>query len=176
MTMLTALSVVLAAGLQTAGTRPPPKEAEEPFAVYVFTEVPGDADDGDSLGRTAEEVAKKIRDRKKWFRIVETREEADLVVELLDQATKESSGRTYMRKREGTSRTVQRDTLGVVGFGDIREDHTLLTRVYVPKGEPFEMQAETDGRRPRDAAKPYALRLELFVRQNYWTLMEALEK
>lgn len=177
MMMLAAVPVLLAGSLQSGAARPVPKEPEQPFAIYVFTEEPGDPDDGGSLGRTAEEVAKKIRDRKKWFRTVETREEADIVVEVLDQATTESTRQTYQHRREDTGggpSSKDGATTQLGAFADIRESHTLLTRVYVPKGNPLEMRVDVEGHGPRDAAKPFAIRLEKFVRRNYWTLMEAL--
>lgn len=162
----------LSASPHASQSKPPPKEPAEPFAVYVFTEMPGDPDDGNSIGRTTEEVAKKIRDRKKWFRTVEHREDAEIVVEVLDQSRKGSTEQGLVRRTDNADPTDRQMAV----FGDVKDTHLLVARIHVPKGKPVDMEVAADGRRPRDAAKPFAVRLETFVRLNYWTLMAALGK
>ncbi|HSF14952.1 MAG TPA: hypothetical protein VLK65_05325 [Vicinamibacteria bacterium] len=110
---------------------------------HVFTDVPGDPDDGGLARATTEEVVKKIRGRKKSVRTVEDRRDAELVVEVLDQASEKSTGQMFIQKREGTARTTDSKegaATEVAAFGDIRERFVLLTRVYVPRGRPFEMR------------------------------------
>lgn len=170
MTMHLAVTA-LVLGFQTTKVQAPPKEPDEPFAIYVFTDAPGDPDDGNSLGRTTEEVAKKVRDRNKWFRLVENREEADIVVEVLVQSEGQTDSETYVPRE-----TNDPSKLSMAVFSDVKDQFSLLTRIYVPKGDPIDMSATSTGRRPKDAAKPFARRLEMFCRQNYWTLLEALER
>lgn len=169
-TLAGAVAVLLGLAGVRGYAQPTPKNPE-PFDVFVFTDAPDDTTDKDSLTKTTEEVAKKIRDRKKWFRLVERREDADIVVEVLDQASSQDVSNNFTRRADNAEPSDPQMT----NFLDVAEGFTLQTRVHVPKAEPIAMDVTTEGRRPRDTAKPFATRLETFCRLNYWMLKKALE-
>ncbi len=84
--MLVASMLVLAAALAAGGVAAPPDEAPEtPVTVFVFAADSGDED----LRKAAEAVEKRIAARERWFRIVEDRGEARVVVELLSHSVQE---------------------------------------------------------------------------------------
>lgn len=155
-----------------ARAQAPPKNPEQPFKVFVFTKALSDPDDGNSVARTAKEVGKKLEDRKKWFRLVSERDEADIVVEVLDQTESRRTVGTYTPRPDNTAPGDPQIT-NIYGVG---RSYLLETRVFVSKAEPFDMNVTADGNRPRDSAKPFAQQLHTFCRLNYWTLMKALER
>ena len=94
--------------------------------------------------------------------LVASRDEADLVVEVLNQ----SEG------RDASSATCHAPTTRIppivmTNFLDVDKGFTLETKLFVPKGDPIPMNVYSEGRRPRDVAKTFAQRLEGFCRMNY---------
>ena len=61
--------------------RKPPKKPDQPFRVLVYTE--GLTNEDVDMPRGAEEVSKRIAKKKRWLKVVDTRDGADIVVEVL---------------------------------------------------------------------------------------------
>ena len=60
----------------------PPKRAETPFTVFVDAHPKGEEDVVEAILECREELEKKLRKNKKWFRVSETADAAELVVDL----------------------------------------------------------------------------------------------
>ena len=168
------LAASLVAPLGAAAAQIAPSSPDEPFNVFVVAAPPEDAD-AKAFEQTHDEVEKRIKKRKSWFRLVESKDDADIVIELTDLTQGNSSddelAMTPRVDRNSPSQTVPQ----TANFREPgKKSYTLTTLVHVPEGEPFEMRAVGDGRRPKNTAEPFAGSLERFVRLNYWTLMKAL--
>jgi len=155
-----------------AAAQSPPKYPDEPFDVYVFTDTPSEPDDKSSIEKTTEEVAKRLGKRKKWFHLVASRDEAELIVEVLNQWEGRDASRTYVRRADNADPSDPQ----ITSFLDVDKAFTLETKLFMPQAAPIPMKVSGEGRRPRDIAKTFAERLESFCRMNYWILMKALER
>ena len=147
--------------------RKPPKRPDEPFVIFVDARPKGEAKAVEAIWEAREELEKKLRKKKKWFRIGESADSAELVVTLEAYWVREER-RTHDQTHVagGNTHTVQVDTL--------YEYHSLRSTVTI-LGAPHEMtgtQMKRGRGTPKGAASDLANRLERYCKENYWELDE----
>ena len=147
--------------------RKAPKRPNKVFLVYVYTD--GLVNEEVDMPRAANEVSKRIGKKKKWLKVIDNRESADVVVEVLTHAVSEQS-RTLLDYRvddQGIGKHLYEDT-----FVSIR--HRIETRVSFPDGTQklFTGEDKRDrGGSIKGAASSLANQLEDYCKDNYWTLV-----
>ena len=107
--------------------RKAPKRPEEVFLVYVYTE--GLVNEDVDMPRAANEVSKRISKKKKWLKVVDSRERASIVVEVLTHIVDEQS-RTLLDYRvddQGIGKHLYEDTF-------VSTRHRIEARVTFPDG------------------------------------------
>lgn len=167
----------LLAGFASEGApcQAPPDEPEEPFTVFVLANAGNNLKDKNSPAYTIEEIKKKVKDRKKWFRLAEDRQEAEIVIELIDQGKTED-----IVEREGPPQTSfgqpggsNVTTVDRAVMPDLKRSYYLRARTTILEKFQQSLTATSEGgRRPADAAKSFAHQLERLCRRNYWTIVE----
>ncbi|GMR22269.1 MAG: hypothetical protein BMS9Abin37_0606 [Acidobacteriota bacterium] len=147
--------------------RKPPKKPDRPFMVYVYTE--GLTNEDVDMPKVAEEVSKRVAKKKKWLKIVNDRESADIIIEVLTHLVHEQH-RMELDTRvndTGTGKTYYDSNW-------ITERHRIETRVTFPSGaqKMFTGADERDrGGSMKGAAGNLAKQLENYCKENYWNLV-----
>ena len=146
-----------------------PKKPDQPFMVYVFTE--GLANDEVNMPKVTKEVAKRIAKKKKWLKVVDDRESADMLVEVLTHAVHEQ------HRRELDMRVNDRGT-GKNYYDNnwITERHRIQTRVTLPSGAQQMFMGADERERGgsmKGAASHLAKQLEEYCKENYWDLVSS---
>jgi hypothetical protein len=144
--------------------RQPPKKPEQPFTIYVFTQ--GLANESVDMPQVTDEVSKRVAKKKKWLKLVDDRESADLVVEVLTHIVNE------VHVRELDTR-VNDQGVGK-NFYDrnyLSERHRIETRITLPSGGQT-MITGVDERKQggsvKGAASNLAEQLENHCKEHYW--------
>lgn len=115
----------------------PPKKPGRPFTVYVRA-APGDETlETDDLVRGTDELRKKIADKKDWFKVIPSADDAEIVVDVLEHRVREHL--TFWASTE----TIGGETQGVTN-STISRYHSLRARVTVLGSE-----AELTGMNPK---------------------------
>ena len=144
--------------------RKPPKKPDRPFLVFVYTE--GLANEDVDMPRVTEEVSKRIAKKKKWLKVVESRDRANIVVEVLTHLVHEQS-RTILDYRvddQGVGKHLYENTY-------VSERHRIETRITLPNGTQklFTGADERDqGGSVKGAASDLAKQIEDHCKENYW--------
>ncbi len=150
-----------------AQDRKPPKKPDQPFKVFVFTE--GLTNEDVNMPAVSKEVAKRIGKKKKWLKVVDSRDEADIVVEVLTHAVHE----------QHRTRLESRVNVGGVGKSWIdnnflTESHYIETRVDFPDGTQQLLRGVDERERGgslKGAASRLAKNLEERCKENYWAFV-----
>ena len=159
----------LAAGAFAQQTRKPPKNPDEPFKVFVFTE--GLKNEDVDMPKVAEEVSERIRKKKKWFKIVDERDGADMVVEVLTHLVSEQHRRELDMRVDYTG-------VGKNYYDNnwVTERHRIETRVTWPNHHQKIVTGADErekGGSLKRAASNLADQLEDHCRENYWAFIES---
>ena len=147
-----------ATGQDEAPRRPP-----EPFRVFVHASSPTDADLKAALQDALPVVRERVGRRRHWFLVVESPEEADISVRLVNYRTGPSTG----------SRSVAESPPGTSGF--LAREYHFLDAVVRSGESRANLSGLNEGRvrqRPevRKAADHLARELERFCKENYAAL------
>ncbi len=147
--------------------RKPPKKPDQPFLVFVYTE--GLTNEDVDMPRVAEEVSKRIAKKKKWLKVVDNLDSADIVVEVLTHLVDEQS-KTILDMRvndQGVGKNYYENTWVV-------EQHRIETRITLADGAQkiFTGRDERErGGSMKRAASDLASQLEEYCKENYWDLV-----
>jgi len=147
--------------------RKPPKKPERQFLVFVYTE--GLTNEDIDMPRVAEEVSKRIAKKKKWLKVVDRRDRADIVVEVLTHLVDEQS-RTILDYRvddKGVGKNIYENTY-------VSERHRIETRITLPDGTQKLVTGADERERGgsmKSAASNLAKQLEDHCKENYWDLV-----
>ncbi len=113
--------------------RKPPKKPDQPFRVFVYTE--GLTNEDVDMPRVAKEVSKRIAKKKKWLKVVDSRDGVDIVVEVLTHFVDEQS-RTILDYRvddQGVGKHLYETRTLASGIASKRGSHSPTeTRRYSP--------------------------------------------
>lgn len=147
--------------------RKPPKKPEQPFTVYVFTE--GLTNEDVDMPKVAEEVAKRIGSKKNWLKVVDEREGADFVVEVLTHLVSEQHRRELDMRVDfrGTGKSYYDNNW-------ITERHRIEARVTLPTRAQKILTGADERERGgsvKGAANHLAEQLEDYSKENYWDLV-----
>lgn len=160
---------VFVAGAPRADDPPVPDEPEERFTILVFTEQPDDEEAEVSLSRVTEEVAKCIKDRKKWLFVTDRPERAEITVEVMNHTLDERM-RTRMEHRVDAT-GVNKQLVDVTWN---EEHHFIEARVLLPGGYQKLLtgaDVRERGGSFKRAASNLAEELEALVKERYWDLV-----
>jgi len=163
---LSALAYLAAIGFAQE-QRKPPKKPDQPFLAFVYTE--GLTNEDVDMPGVAEEVSKRIAKKKKWLKVVDSRDGADIVMEVLTHIVNEQS-RTVLDMRvndQGVGKNYYENTF-------ISERHRIETRITLPDGtqKVFTGVDERDrGGSVKGAASNLASQLEDYCKEHYWDLV-----
>lgn len=147
--------------------RKPPKKPEQPFTVYVFTV--GLANESVDMPKVTDEVSKRIAKKKKWLKVVDDRDSADIVIEVLTHIKNEVHVRELdMRVNDqGTGKNFYDKNY-------LSERHRIESRVTFPSGGQT-MITGVDERKQggsvKGAASNLAAQLEDHCKEHYWELI-----
>ena len=147
--------------------RKPPKNPDKPFTVYLFTD--GLTNEDVDMPRVTEEVSKRVAKNKKWFKVVDEREGADFVIEMLTHAVQEQHRRELDMRvdLQGTGKNYYDNNW-------ITERHHIESRVTLPSGAQKMFTGADDrekGGSLKGAATNLANQLETYCKENYWSLI-----
>jgi len=167
------LSAVLSGAVYFAATsfaqehRKPPKKPDQPFIVYVYTK--GLTNEDVDMPKVAKEVSKQIARKKKWLKVVDESDNADVVVEVLTHLVHEQ------HRRELNMR-VNDKGVGKSYYDEnwITERHRIETRITLPGGvqKMFTGVDERErGGSLKGAARNLSDQLEDYCKENYWELV-----
>ena len=165
--MVCGVAVLGATSFAQEQQRKPPKKPDQPFMVYVYTE--GLTNEDVDMPKVTREVSKRVGKKKKWLKIVEDRESADVIIEVLTHLVHEQHRRELdMRVNDqGTGKNFYDNNW-------ITERHRIETRVTLPSGaqKMFTGADERErGGSMRGAAANFAKQLERYCKENYWDLV-----
>ena len=147
--------------------RKPPKKPDQPFLVFVYTE--GLTNEDVDMPAVTEELSKRIARKKKWLKVVDSRDRADIVVEVLTHFVDEQS-RTILDYRvddQGIGKHLYENTY-------VSERHRIETRITLPDGTQKIFTGADDRERGgsmKSAASNLAKQLEEHCKENYWDLV-----
>jgi hypothetical protein len=168
--VLVIIASALAAAADTPEQRPVPDEPDEPFTIFVFTKQADDKDAKVKVSKVTEEVAKRIKDRKKWFFVSKRADRAEIEVEVMNH-TLEERMRTRMEYR--VDATGVNKQLVDVNWNE--EHHFIEARVTLPDGHQVLLTGADERERGgslKGAASDFAGKLEELVKEKYWDLVE----
>lgn len=149
--------------------RKPPKKPAQPFLVYVFTE--GLTNESVDMPKVTEEVSKRVGKKKNWLKVVDDRESADLVAEVLTHIKNEVHVRELdMRVNDqGTGKNFYDKNY-------LSERHRIEVRITLPKGGQT-MITGVDERKQggsvKGAASNFAEQFEDYCKENYWDMVSS---
>lgn len=162
--------VVFCAGLDAAENQPkPPKKADVPFTVHVFTEAKGSPEIMERIDDTTQEISKRIGKKKKWFRSTPSRDSAEITVEIV----------SHVINRQHVSQLDSRvNATGVgkswVDTNYLVEHHYIEARVTLLGSQ--KMFTGHDERKRggnmKRAADDLIKQIESYCQENYWELSE----
>jgi len=144
-----------------------PDEPEQRFKVFVFTE--GLTNEHVNMPKVSEEVAERIGKKDDWLEVVDTRDDADIVVEVLTHAVHERH-RTRLEPRVNASGVGK----SWVDENFVTEAHVIESRINFPDGTQRLIRGidERDrGGSIKGAASNLAEDLEEHCKENYWKLI-----
>jgi len=148
--------------------RKPPKKAKEPFRIYV-TASPETHEE--QILEAKAELEKRLAKNKNWFRVVDSAEDAEIIVDLFGYWTR--TERKYM-STWGVVPPTEDGQPDKTQIFEIITYHSLRARVTTFSG----MKAVTAERskrekgRAKDAVKNLAKQLEEMTKASYWDWME----
>ncbi len=147
--------------------RKPPKKPEQPFTIYVFTQ--GLTNESVDMPKVTEEVSKRVAKKKKWLKVVDNRESADLVVEILTHIVNEVHVRELdMRVNDqGVGKNYYDKNY-------LSERHRIESRITLPSGGQTMLTGVDDrkqGGSVKGAASNLAEQLEDHCKEHYWELV-----
>ena len=150
--------------------RKPPKKPVSPFAVFLF--VKEAANQEIDLQPVSDEVANRVAKKKKWLKVVDNRDDADIVVEVLTHRIDEQEHRRLDLRVDRSGDVNVYDHKNWVYW--VSDRHRIETRVTLPSGAQKMFTGE-DGRERGGslggAASDLAEQLEDFCKKNYWDLV-----
>jgi len=152
-------------------SRKPPKRAETPFSVFV-TATPDDH--VEQIEEARVELAKRLGKNKKWFRLVDSAEEAEIVVDLSAYWTR--SERRYMSTwgvvppTEG-GQPDKTQIIEIITYHSIRGEVGFFGAKRIVEAS----KKRNERGRAKDAVKNFVSELERIVKQEYWALMARRE-
>lgn len=135
-------------------------EVELPVSVHVFSEADGDNDEGEALADTTDEVREKMEARKSKFRVVESSEEAVMVVELLRLWEEEAAKTSYQPMN-----TNDPERAPIHEFLSVQKIQLAEIEVRVGEDPPVRMTVSRPGRDPEDVADAVRRAVELHLVQ-----------
>lgn len=148
-------------------TKKPPKRADEPFRIFVEATARGEPSVVEEILEAREELEKRVRNNGNWFRSVDSREEAEIVIELQAYWVREERRTHDETYTSGTGRhTTQIDTI---------YEHHSLRAIATILGRPREMtgaQVKSGGGSAKGAVRDLGAQLERYCKENYWDLDE----
>lgn len=163
-----------------------PKKLEDPFRVFVFApEAPGYEKQAERAVKT---VADQVKKRKDWFRLVETREEAEILIEVYSQGIGQPGSQSTISAPDTTTLTpsssggqlgVRESAVGIEEMANLAPQvqaghHFFETEVSFPAMDSKVVMIGTasPNRRPSSAASDLAEKLEGFCKDRYPQLSE----
>ncbi len=159
---------VLAPAYADENPRKPPKKAEEPFRVYV-TASPETHEE--QILEAEAELEKRLAKNKNWFRVVDSAEDAEIVVDLFAYWTR--TERKYMSTwgvvpptEDGQPDKTQ--IFEIITYHSLRARVTTFTGMKAITAE----RTKKDRGRAKDAVKHLAKQLEEMTKASYWDWME----
>lgn len=150
-----------------AQQRQPPDEPEQPFKVFIYTE--GLTNEHVNMPKVAEQVAERIGKKDDWLEVVNARDDADIVVEVLTHAVHERH-RTRLEPRVNATGVGK----SWVDENFVTEEHVIESRVNFPDGTQRLIRGIDDrdrGGSVKGAASKLADDLEDHCKENYWKLI-----
>ncbi len=127
---------------------------------FCLVYVTGSDSDDESLEKVVNEVAKKIKEMKKWFRLTEDRLEADIRVEVTQYGRVEQL-KSHTRRQEGVqgggTGTQGGSTISRPALLDVESSFFIEFGLVVPRQ--FQTKMMTRGRGRGSTAKEVARRL-----------------
>ena len=151
--------------------RKAPKKAEEPFRVYVTSHPEEPEKYKEQIVEAEAELEKRLRKNKKWFRVVDAPEDAEIVVDLLAYWTR--SERKYM-STWGVVPPTEGGQSGKTQIFEVLTYHSLRAQVTTlggMKSITAERTRKNEGR-AKDTIKNLAKELEEMTKASYWDWME----
>ena len=146
--------------------RKPPQKIDSPFAVFLFArETPNQ---GIDLRAVTDEVANRVAKKKKWLKVVDNRDDADIVVEVLAHLMADEEHRRLDLRRAGRGDVNMYNNRNWVYW--VSERHRIETRVTLPGGAQKMLTGEDGHERGgslEGAASDLAEQLEDYCKVNY---------
>ena len=147
-----------------------PQKIDSPFAVFVLVkEAPNQEID---LRAVTDEVANRVAKKKKWLKVVDNRDDADIVVEVLAHLMAEEEHRRLDLRRAGSGDVNMYNNRNWVYW--VSERHRIETRVTLPSGAQKMFTGVDEHERGgsmKGAASNLANELEDYCKENYWALV-----
>lgn len=134
----------------------PPDRPDRPFRLYILSEPKGERDAVARVRKAEEECEKIAKRRKDWFVAVDSREQAEIVMDLKAYWVYEDL-RTEASPLSGTPVNVT------------RENHLLFADVDILGG--FTTLKVDDSRSVKGAASKLMDALQEFCKKNYWQIL-----
>lgn len=162
-------TALLAVSVIAQEQKKPPKKPEQPFMVYVYTE--GLTNEDVDMPKVAKEVSNRVGKKKNWLKIVDDRESADIVVEVLTHIVHEQHRRELDMRVDlsGTGKNFYDNNW-------LTERHRIETTVTLPSGAQRSMTGADErekGGSLKGAAGNFADQLETYCKENYWKLISS---
>lgn len=150
---------IVASAILSLGA-PAQTNLEPPVATYVYADADLETDEGRDLAEVAKEVGKKLERRKKKFEIVESADEAEVVVELLRLWEEESANQAYQPMN-----TNDPDRAPINQYLAIGKVQLAEIEIRVGEETPARLTASRPGRRAKDVADGVRSAVELYLTQ-----------
>lgn len=152
---------------QVLGQRPSPDAPSERYTVLVHTSAAEDEGPSEPypMARVADEVARRIEDRKKWFILTDDPDRAEIIVDVVSHALDEQ-----VRTRIETRVDVTGTRKEWVDVSWVQEQHFLEARVDLPGGAQALVKGSDTRQRGgtlKHAAEELAKDLERLCRERY---------
>jgi hypothetical protein len=164
--LLCAISTAPALYPQEAKERKPPKRPPTPFAVWVQAEPRGEPEIEEKILRAKDLFEESVDRRDEWFRRVEDRDEADIVVELKALFIEDEN--------RSDARTSRMGDLSHTSEYIVDQQRFTFYAVATLFGNATELRGAGE-RKEKDAASALVRQLALYVKKNYWQLLERQE-
>jgi hypothetical protein len=106
------------------------KKKDQPYAVYVY-DAQSESEDKKDLEKATENVRKKVKDRKKWLRLVEDPLEAEIQVEVLRQGKAEDL-KAAQAGRTGSTAGTESTDMALMGLLDTERSYFMECQYTIP--------------------------------------------
>ncbi len=106
------------------------KKKDEPYAVYVY-DAQSETEDKEELVKATENVRKKVKDRKKWLRLVEAPLDAEIQVEVLRQGKAEDL-KAAQAGRTGSTAGSESTNMALMGLLDTERSYFMECQYTIP--------------------------------------------